>query len=104
VSVARAWTGQVALITGCGSSSGIGFACARHLGAIGARLVLTSTTGRVKQRAAELQDLGMSAIGYVADLTDPGQATDLVAAATHQDPQAGVVNNAGMTTVTSPEV
>jgi 3-oxoacyl-[acyl-carrier protein] reductase len=104
MSTGRAWEGQVALVTGCGSSSGIGFACARKLGALGARLVLTSTTERVGLRAAELQALGISATGYAADLTDPIQATDLVATAADQGPLAVVVNNAGMTSVTSPEV
>lgn len=104
MSAAPDWDGQVALVTGCGSGSGIGFACARHLGALGARLVLTSTTERVKRRAAELRALGMSASGYVADLTDPAQATDLVATAADDDPLAVVVNNAGMTSVTSAEI
>lgn len=96
--------GQVALVTGCGSATGIGFACARYLGGLGARLVLTSTTERVRQRAAELRDQGIAATGYVADLTDPAQAGDLVAAATADGPLSVLVNNAGMTSVTSPEI
>jgi 3-oxoacyl-[acyl-carrier protein] reductase len=104
MSVARAWAGQVALVTGAGSSSGIGFACAHRLGALGVRLALTSTTDRVRQRAAELAALGIPATGYVADLTDPAQAADLVAAAVaDHGPLTILVNNAGMTSLTSPE-
>nr|WP_240942450.1 SDR family NAD(P)-dependent oxidoreductase [Planosporangium thailandense] len=92
------------MVTGCGSDRGIGFACARHLGALGARLVLTSTTERVERRAAELRATGVSAIGYVADLTDPAQAAGLVATATGLGRLTVAVNNAGMTSVTDPEV
>ncbi len=48
-------TGQVALVTGAGSAEGIGLACARLLGRLGARLLITSTTPRAE--GAPLVDL-----------------------------------------------
>ena len=46
--------GRVALVTGAGSPTGIGFATARLLGRLGARVVLAATTDRVHDRVAEL--------------------------------------------------
>jgi len=45
---------RVALVTGAGSSTGIGFATARLLAEKGARVAITSTTGRIEDRAKEL--------------------------------------------------
>jgi 3-oxoacyl-[acyl-carrier protein] reductase len=96
-------TGRVALVTGAGSPTGIGFASARMLGACGARVVVSSTTSRVQERAAELAAAGVPAAGVAADLTDSGQAADLVAtAAGHWGSLDIVVNNAGMTSVSDP--
>ncbi|PWU50608.1 short-chain dehydrogenase [Micromonospora globispora] len=104
VSGAQPLAGHVALVTGSGSSSGIGFACARRLGMLGARVALTSTTERVHLRAAELEAEGIPATGRVADLTDPDQAAGLVAAAVaDHGPVTILVNNAGMTSLASPE-
>lgn len=85
--------GRVALVTGAGSPSGIGFASARALVAAGTRCVLVATSGRVHERAAELGD---GALGVVADLTDPAAAVAAVAAATGLGRLDVVVNNAGM--------
>jgi 3-oxoacyl-[acyl-carrier protein] reductase len=82
-----------ALVTGCGSAHGIGFATARLLGRLGARISITSTTERIHERAVELD----GAFAYVADLTDPAQSSALVAAAREaQGPIDVLVNNAGM--------
>jgi 3-oxoacyl-[acyl-carrier protein] reductase len=70
-----------ALVTGCGSVAGIGFASARLLAALGARVAITSTTGRINDRAAELRADGATVSAHVADLTDRAQASDLVSAA-----------------------
>jgi 3-oxoacyl-[acyl-carrier protein] reductase len=70
-----------ALITGCGSRAGIGFAAARLLAGLGARIAITSTTGRIEDRAGELRADGAAVSAHVADLTDRRQASDLVAAA-----------------------
>ena len=86
--------GRHALVSGCGSADGIGFASARLLARLGARVSITSTTERIHERAAELP----GAFSFVADLTDPEQAGALVAAArTAHGPVKALVNNAGMT-------
>lgn len=91
---------RVAIITGAGSAQGIGFAAARLLGAGGSRLVITSTTGRIFERVAELRAAGIRAEGVVADLTDQTGVDAVVTCAS--DSFGGVdvlVNNAGMTAV-----
>src|SRR5881227_4048300 len=60
---------KVALVTGAGSPTGIGFATARILGREGAAVALCSTTERIHERAADLHGGGMRAAGFVADLT-----------------------------------
>lgn len=60
--------GRTALVTGAGSPSGIGFAAARILGSLGARVVMTSTTDRITERVTELSALGIDAHGIVARL------------------------------------
>lgn len=71
--------GQVALITGAGSATGIGFACAVALGSAGATVALVSTTDRIHDRARELWAVGIGAKGFVADLTDPAAVDAVVA-------------------------
>jgi 3-oxoacyl-[acyl-carrier protein] reductase len=71
--------GRVALVTGCGSAEGIGFACARMLARLGARVAITSTTERIRDRAEELRAEGAEVFSYIADLTERVQAFDLVA-------------------------
>lgn len=86
--------GRHALVSGCGSRDGIGFASARLLARLGACVSMTSTTERIHERAAELP----GAFSFVADLTDPEQAAELVTAArTAHGPVNALVNNAGMT-------
>jgi 3-oxoacyl-[acyl-carrier protein] reductase len=89
--------GRTALVTGAGSPTGIGMACARLLAACGARVVVAATTDRVHERVAELVAAGHVAAGVVADLTSEAGAQAAVAAAL--DLGGGLdllVNNAGM--------
>jgi 3-oxoacyl-[acyl-carrier protein] reductase len=90
-------TGRAALVTGCGSAAGIGFASARLLARLGARVAITSTTERIEERANELRAEGASVSAHVADLTDRAQAFELVAAAEQAHGPLGIlVNAAGM--------
>ena len=96
-------SGRVALVTGAGSPDGIGFACATALGAAGAIVALVSTTERIHERVDELRRAGIGAKGYVADLTDEAQVDRLVTDVLAGQERVDVlVNNAGMTSVTSP--
>jgi 3-oxoacyl-[acyl-carrier protein] reductase len=72
--------GRVALVTGCGSESGIGHACARLLARLGATGAETATTDRVHGRAEELRAAGATASAHVADLTVRAEAFALVEA------------------------
>ena len=85
---------RAALVTGCGSARGIGFACARTLAQLGASVAITSTTDRIHERVDELQSLGAAVTGHVSDLADSAQA---VALAEKVGPVAILVNAAGMT-------
>jgi 3-oxoacyl-[acyl-carrier protein] reductase len=96
--------GKVAIVTGAGSADGIGFASARALAALGARVVIASTTERIHERAEDLADLGGEATGVVADLTTADGVDALIAAARQMGQLDIVVNNAGMTSVGRPGV
>ena len=71
-------TGRVAIVTGAGSPTGIGMATASLLAGLGAAVLVTSTTGRVQDRAAELRAAGRDAVGVAADLTDEAAAQRVV--------------------------
>jgi 3-oxoacyl-[acyl-carrier protein] reductase len=86
-------SGRAALVTGCGSEAGIGFACVRLLARLGARVVITSTTDRIEERAEEIRAEGGEVSAHVADLTEREQAFALVAAAGDLDI---LVNSAGL--------
>ena len=89
--------GKTALITGCGSASGIGYATARLLGRLGAHVVMTATTTRIDDRVAELRAEGITASGFIARLETEALARDLVERL--HDAQLSpsiLINNAGM--------
>ncbi|MDO8337180.1 MAG: SDR family NAD(P)-dependent oxidoreductase [Microcella sp.] len=92
--------GRTALVTGCGSAEGIGFATARELAQRGARVVMTATTERIEQRAQELRDAGHDAAGVVARLETESAAHAAIEAlrALGAEPDI-LVNNAGMVAV-----
>jgi 3-oxoacyl-[acyl-carrier protein] reductase len=87
--------GSLAIVTGAGSPTGIGFAIARALGAAGHSLLLASTTDRIHERCAELRAVGCEARGVACDLTSEAGVAALVAAA-GDEPVEVLVNNAGM--------
>jgi 3-oxoacyl-[acyl-carrier protein] reductase len=94
----RRLAGRVALVTGAGSPTGIGFAIARALGREGARVALASTTDRILERVHELRDDGILASGHTGDLTTDGGPERIVreALAAHDGRLDILVNNAGM--------
>ena len=90
-------TGKTALVTGCGSAEGIGFAIARLLGRQGAAVAITSTTERIHDRAEELAAEGIEVRPLVADLIESDRAAEMVEEATAWKSGLEIlVNNAGM--------
>jgi 3-oxoacyl-[acyl-carrier protein] reductase len=99
------FAGRVALVTGAGSPTGIGFAAARILGRGGARVAIASTTDRIHERVAELEREGIEASGHIGDLMNDGSGARLVdeVLAVAGGRLDILVNNAGMVAVGSTE-
>jgi 3-oxoacyl-[acyl-carrier protein] reductase len=94
--------GRVALVTGAGSPTGIGFATAKVLTREGAALAIASTTDRIHDRATELQGAGADVQGYAADLTDRDEVRSMVDAIVARFGRVDIlVNNAGMVSVST---
>jgi 3-oxoacyl-[acyl-carrier protein] reductase len=90
---------RVAVVTGVGGPRGIGFAVATTLAALGASLVVSGGSARVRDRAAELP----GAVAVVGDLTRPETSGELVETAVSRFGRLDIaVNCAGMTSVSSP--
>lgn len=97
-------TGRVAVVTGSGSPTGIGFATAVYLGELGAHVVVASTTRRAHDRARELAESGVPAHGFVGDLADEAAAAGLVDCAVGSFGHLDIlVNSAGMVSTTNPD-
>jgi 3-oxoacyl-[acyl-carrier protein] reductase len=94
---------QTALVTGAGSAEGIGFAIARRLSAMCRRVVITSTTDRIHERAREMDATGTRVLSFVADLTSEAEAHCLVGSVIERTGRIDIlVNNAGMTQTGQP--
>ena len=92
--------GQVAIVTGAGSATGIGFATARLLAEQGAAVVLAATSGRVHDRVEELAAQGHRVVPFTGDLTSVDVAQRLVQTARTGFGGLDIcVNNAGMASV-----
>ena len=91
--------GKVAVVTG--SSQGIGFAAARRLGQLGARIVVNSRSSeRAKETAAALEAEGLRAIGVGADISTTSGVSALFERAVAECGTIDIlVNNAGTTVV-----
>jgi 3-oxoacyl-[acyl-carrier protein] reductase len=87
---------RVAVVTGAGSATGIGFAIARALGRAGMHVVIASTSDRIHERVADLHREGIDAAGVASDLTTETGVAALVAAAQGGAAVDVLVNNAGM--------
>src|SRR5882757_7270205 len=97
------FSGKVALITGAGSSQGIGFATARLLAQQGTKIAITSTTERIQERARELAAAGAEVFALPADLRDHARTKALVQEVLFRYGRLDIlVNNAGMTQVSNP--
>jgi 3-oxoacyl-[acyl-carrier protein] reductase len=97
------FSGKVALITGAGSTQGIGFATARLLAQQGSKVAITSTTERIQERARELATKGADVLAFPADLRDAARTQALVQEVLARYGRLDIlVNNAGMTQVGSP--
>ena len=93
-------SGHTAFVSGAGGPEGIGFAIARELGGLGARVVVTSTTDRVYERVAELRLSGIDATGFVSRLETEQAVSSLAAALSVAQLIPDIlVNNAGMVSV-----
>jgi len=94
--------GRVALVTGAGSPTGIGFATAKILAREGATLAIASTTDRIHDRATELRAAGAEVEGYAADLTDREEVRSMIDAIVERFGCVDIlVNNAGMVSVST---
>jgi len=97
------FTGKVSLITGAGSTQGIGFATARLLAQQGSKIAITSTTERIQKRADELAAEGADVSAFTADLRNHARTHVLVQEVLARYGRLDIlVNNAGITQVSSP--
>ena len=88
---------RVALITGAGSTEGIGFATARLLYLAGAKIAITSTTDRINERRDEIERTALNVFSRTADLTDSTAVNTLIEQIENElGPIEIVINNAGM--------
>jgi 3-oxoacyl-[acyl-carrier protein] reductase len=94
--------GRHALVTGAGSPTGIGIACARMLGGLGASVTIAATSERIHERCEELRSAGIKADAVTGDLTVEEDAEAVLAAACARTAVSIVVNNAGMVSVGAP--
>lgn len=94
---------RVAVVTGAGSPTGIGLACARTL-APTHHLVVAATGPRIEERVRELRDGGASVVGFVGDLSRSATADELVGLAVERWGRLdALVNGAGMVATTGSE-
>lgn len=92
--------GQTCLITGAGSPTGIGFSTAKILGRLGAKVTLVATTKRIFQRVKELEEMGVTAGGYIANLMDREETSAMMKKVIEDFGSLQVlINNVGMTQI-----
>ena len=90
--------GKIALVTGAGRESGLGFATARRLAVEGATVLLTARDGAAAQALAAR--LGERVTGYALDVTDQGASAALADEVKARFGRLDIlVNNAALTSV-----
>lgn len=95
-------TGQSAIVSGAGSSNGIGFATAKLFSELGAQVLLAGMSDRIFERRDELNSQGFRSEAVAADLTtEEGLEAVLAASRNLTHSLRILVNNAGMTSVSS---
>lgn len=91
---------KTCIVTGAGSSNGIGFSAAKIIGKLGGKVALIATTDRIYDRAKELEEEGVCAKGYIANLMDRDQVESTMKRIVDDFGDIHVlINNAGMTQV-----
>lgn len=94
-------TNRVAIVTGAGSPSGIGWATARHLASQGAVVVVTDLAdnmGSMSALLAELDATGRGSMAIEVDITDRAQIDECVNRVMSEFGRLDIlVNNAGTT-------
>jgi 3-oxoacyl-[acyl-carrier protein] reductase len=94
---------RVAIVTGAGSSQGIGYAIAQALLAASYRVAITATTARIEERARELDAGSERVLPLACDLREESAAADMIDRVVARFGGVDVlVNNAGMTSVSDP--
>lgn len=88
--------GKVALVTG--AAYGIGFAIAEALASAGAKIAFNCRSREHLDTALEeYKKRGIDAHGYLCDVTDEAQVTDMIASISHELGSVDIlVNNAGI--------
>ena len=87
---------KICLITGAGSSTGIGFATAQIIGKLGGKVLLVATSERIHERVQELEVMGVEAKGYITDLMDRKQVKNLIDSVIKEFDRIDIlINNAG---------
>ncbi len=90
------------MVTGAGSATGIGYACAQALLELGAEVAITATGEHIHERVNALSEYG-TVRSYVCDLTSM-ESTQGMFTSIGRD-QGGIdilINNAGMASVGEP--
>jgi 2-dehydro-3-deoxy-D-gluconate 5-dehydrogenase len=95
--------GKVAIVTG--GNGGIGLGIAKGLGAAGASIVVAARKPDKNERAvAELEGLGVRAVGLPVDVQDEASVQAMVKAAAHAFGRIDIlVNNAGIAVGKAPQ-
>ncbi len=96
-------TGKVAVVTG--GNGGIGLGMARGLARAGANIAVVARNEEKSARAVQsLQDMGVQARAFQADVTDADAVTNVVAAVTQAFGEIHIlINNAGINIRKRPE-